>query len=235
MSEDNKSKREIIDIITGVSALLFYFIASALQTLPFELLKIDINSLPMYIRVLYSLGYELFIIFVVVLLFNKKLRKDFKDIKLNHNEYFKNTFRYYVIAFIVMVVSNIILAIITGGIAGNEEEVEKLIVEHPIYMWISAVLLAPVLEELLFRQGIRNIFKNKWLFILISGLLFGGMHVIGSSDTIIDYFYIIPYSSFGIAFAYMLYKYDNIFVSIGYHFMHNGILVSLQLLLLLIS
>ena len=40
---------------------------------------------------------------------------------------------------------------------------------------------------------------------------------------------------FGTDCQHLLYKTDNIFVSIGYHFMHNGILIAIQFITLLFS
>jgi membrane protease YdiL (CAAX protease family) len=91
------------------------------------------------------------------------------------------------------------------------------------------------MEELVFRQGFRNIFGRNIVFILFSGIVFGGMHVIGNINTMADLLYLIPYSALGISFAYMLYKTDNIFVSMGFHFMHNGLLMALQVFILLFS
>jgi len=83
----------------------------------------------------------------------------------------------------------------------------------------------------IFRQSFRNLFQNKWLFIIISGLVFGGMHVFtGNNISKLDLLYLIPYSAPGMAFAYMLYKTDNIFVSMGFHMLHNGIMIALQFL-----
>ena len=62
---------------------------------------------------------------------------------------------------------------------------------------------------------------TKYLFILISGILFGSMHVIGSVTSVYDYLYIIPYSALGISFAALLYKTDNIFSTITIHSIHN--------------
>lgn len=221
--------------LIGLCALLFYFTATLLQPLPFALLHIDLNTVPAHIKILYSLGYEIMILFVIICLFYQTLKKDWLDIKINHKTYFKKTIKYYFWGLGIMMFSNLILNFLSGGIAGNEEAVQTLIDDYPIYMWISGVIIAPLLEELLFREGIHYIFKNKWLFILCSGFLFGGMHVLGNINNMIDIFYIIPYSSLGLTFAYMLYKYDNIFISMGYHFMHNGILISLQLLLMIIQ
>ena len=135
-----------------------------------------------------------------------------------------------------MLISNsIIIYIFESGMSSNEEAIRDLFKISPLYIYFSSVIYAPIVEELTFRQGIRNIMDKNILFILVSGLLFGGLHVITDVNNLVDLLYIIPYSSLGIVFAYMLYKTDNIFVSMGFHFMHNGILIALQFLILIFS
>ena len=95
------------------------------------------------------------------------------------------------------------------------------------------MLFAPVVEELVFRLSLKKIFSNKWVFVILSGLVFGSMHVFNDFHTFSDLLYIIPYSTPGIAFALMLKDSDNILVPMFFHFLHNGILISLQFILLL--
>jgi len=78
-----------------------------------------------------------------------------------------------------------------------------------------------------------NFFKNNILFILASGFVFGGLHLTGMLDSNLFFLYLVSYSAMGIVFAYMLTKTNNIFVPMGFHFMHNGILMSLQTFILL--
>ena len=230
------NKEYIIKALKAGAALFLYFVLSNLQALPFILLNIDTSTLSQTFRIFYSLFYELFLLMIILLLFLDDLKKAYSDLKKNHKKYFSSCFKYWIIGLLVMMFSNLILQkFSTNGIAGNEQTINELFEVSPLYIWVSAVLIAPFMEELLFRQGIRNIFKNDILFILISGILFGSLHVIGNVQNFWDFLYIIPYSSLGIAFAYMLYKTKNIFVTIGFHFMHNGILMALQFLILLIS
>ncbi len=230
------NKEYIIKALKAGAALFLYFVLSNLQALPFILLNIDTSTLSQTFRIFYSLFYEIFLLMIILLLFLDDLKKAYSDLKKNHKKYFSSCFKYWIIGLLVMMFSNLILQkFSTNGIAGNEQTINELFEVSPLYIWISAVLIAPFMEELLFRQGIRNIFKNDILFILISGIFFGSLHVIGNVQNFWDFLYIIPYSSLGIAFAYMLYKTKNIFVTIGFHFMHNGILMALQFLILLIS
>ena len=113
----------------------------------------------------------------------------------------------------------------------NEEAIRTLFGVNPIYIFISSVFLAPILEELTFRKAIKSIFKNKWVFIIMSGLIFGYLHIM-SFNNLLELLYIIPYGTFGVVFACMLYDTDNICVPILFHFMHNGIFMSLQFLMM---
>ncbi|MBQ8234787.1 MAG: CPBP family intramembrane metalloprotease, partial [Bacilli bacterium] len=83
------------------------------------------------------------------------------------------------------------------------------------------------------RNCLYKIFKNKYLFIFISGFIFGSLHVFNDSMVISDLLYLIPYCTPGFIFAYILTKSDNIFNTIGLHFIHNGTLMTLQVVLML--
>ena len=228
--------KDIKNILLGILAVLSYFILSNLQSLPFSLLGINLSSVPTIIKIIYSTVFEIFMISLLILILNKKIVKDFEDILKNHKEYYSKCIKYYLIGIMVMLLGNSIAMTATGGeIAGNEEAIRNLFKISPIYIYISSVVFAPIMEELVFRQGFRNIFGRNIVFILFSGIVFGGMHVIGNINTMADLLYLIPYSALGISFAYMLYKTDNIFVSMGFHFMHNGLLMALQVFILLFS
>lgn len=235
IKEENK-KNYFINAGLGFLVLLTYFILPNLEELPFAITNINMNTIPMWIKIIYLMIFETFILLIIVLLLKDKIKKDFYDIKKNHDTYFKDCLKYWLIALGVMMISNLIInSISTNGMANNEKTLQELFKMSPLYIFFSAVLWAPIVEELTFRRAIRNIITPDTLFILVSGLLFGALHVVSSYESLIDLLYIIPYSAPGIAFAYMLKKYDNIFVSTGFHFMHNGILMSLQFLLLIFS
>ena len=98
----------------------------------------------------------------------------------------------------------------------------------PIIMLITAGIIGPINEELIFRKCFKNILKNKWFFILISGIVFGYLHVSGA-NSLNQFLYIIPYSSLGIAFATTYYKTNTVFSSIFVHMLHNTILTLISI------
>jgi len=231
-----KFENYIKSALLGIIAMLVYFILPELQGTFFEIFNVDITTLSTNIKILYSALVEILIMSIIIITFNKSLKNDYKDMKKNHKTYYKNYFKYYLIGLMTMMISNVIITLISGGsTAGNQDMIDELFKISPIYIYFSSVVFAPVVEELVFRKAIRNIITNKTLFILASGLVFGGLHVIGTIEAWHDILYLIPYSSLGIAFAYIFYKTNNIFVTIGLHFMHNGILIALQFLILIFS
>lgn len=231
-----QKKENLKNICIGVLVLSVYFFLSYFESVPLEVIGIQVSSMSQTAKIIYMFIYECFIMTLICFLLKDKLKKDLKDIRKNHQKYFSSCIKYWLIAVGVMMFSNLIInSISTNGMANNQADLEALFKISPIYMFFSAVIYAPIVEELTFRQGIRNIFTTNLLFILFSGLLFGSLHVVTNFEGMIDLLYIIPYSAPGIAFAYMLTKYDNIFVSMGFHFMHNGILMALQFALFILG
>ena len=182
-------------------------------------------------KVFFSFIVNLLFLFLIIFVYFKTLKKDFKSF---FKDFFNNieiSIKYWLIGFTVMIISNLIIVVITNGaIAGNEEQVRDLIDISPLYMLFSVSIYAPLTEELLFRKGFRDIIKNKWLYIIVSGCVFGGLHVIGNIASPVDLLYLIPYCSLGIAFAYTYYKTNNIFSTICMHSIHNTMAIILYLI-----
>lgn len=216
----------------GLATIIVYCMTTILELIVLYSLKVNVNNMSITAKTIYLISCEVLIMGIIGLLNHKKLEKNIKDIKKNYNDYFKKYLKVYILALVIMMISNLIINLLTNGIAGNEESIRDIFNKAPVYMFFSAVLFAPFTEEMVFRQSLKNIITNKKAFIIASGLIFGGLHVIGNINSLYDILYIIPYATPGIAFAYMLDKTDNILVPMGIHFLHNGLLMTLQAILL---
>lgn len=216
-------------------AFLIYFMVPFLITIPFEILKIDLDQVPYVIKTIYSLLGELVIALSIILIFIKELEIKFKDLKKNHEAYFNKYLKYWFIMLGLMAISNIIIGLFNSAGATNQNVIEELFVRNPIYIFMSAVIFAPIVEELLFRLSLRNVIKNDLVFMIMSGLLFGLIHIISAENIMSELIYLIPYSIPGFVFAYVLIKSKNIFVPIGIHFLHNGFLIAIQFLMLVLK
>ena len=121
-----------------------------------------------------------------------------------------------------MFISNFVINnILKMGIGGNEIVVRNYINISPLLMIFDTCIYSPIAEELAFRKSIKDCFSNKWTYILVSGLLFGLLHIISHINSPLSLLYIIPYGALGITFAYIYYKTDNIYSTITVHAMHN--------------
>ncbi len=174
---------------------------------------------------------NLVILILLFLLFRKDIIKEFRIFKNNISNNIDIGFKYWLIGLAGMMISNILITIIfQGGGADNEQQVQKMIQAAPLFMILNAGLIAPINEEILFRKNFRNIFKNNIIFILVSGIFFGYLHVSGATS-LLQWIYIIPYSSLGIGFAIMYSKTNTVFTSICMHMMHNTVLTLISILL----
>ena len=211
--------------------VIFLFFSEIITTI-LLLVCPDIKAIPASVQQIYIIFMEILFVFLMIMAYKKEYLKNFKDFKKKYNDYFKKYLKYWLIGLIVMGASNMILSELFNKIAENESAIRETFKVSPIYVYISSVLLAPILEETLFRFNLKKIIDEKGSFIILSGVLFALMHIVGNFTAWYDILYIIPYSSLGIAFAYMYYDSKNIFVSTMFHLLHNGILMSLQFLLL---
>ena len=231
--DENKNKWTYI--FKGLGIIFMYFFISIYKSAPFELLHINPEDLSAYIKIAYNLILEITMIFGIYIVYEKEIKLAIKDIKKNHKTYFDKYLKVYLIGVIIMMLSNFIISIYGGGISENESSIRNQFELYPIYTFVSAVCLAPILEEMIFRLGFRSIIKNKYLYIAISGLVFGGLHLMGMPVDKLFLLYLLSYCSEGFAFAYMMSKSNNILISTAFHFMHNGLIMSLQFFLLIFS
>ena len=219
-------------IINLTIVLLIFYCSSLFVLIPIFLFNIDTktcsDTVLNTLRIIPNVAQAI----LLIILYRKTLKTDFKDFIKNFGNYSDIALKYWILGFIAMVVSNkIIISLFPIELAANEQGVREIIQSVPFIAFFSICIFAPISEELIFRKAFKDCFKEKWTFILISGFVFGFLHVIGSFKSLYDLFYIIPYSSLGIAFAYIYYKTNNIFSSIFVHCMHNTILVILNILL----
>lgn len=100
-------------------------------------------------------------------------------------------------------------------------------------MIISACIVAPILEELVFRKAIFNLIKNAKLAILLSTIIFGAIHLISeimSGNWISLLINSISYFGMGFVLAYVYHKNKkNIIINIMVHATYNlvGLLLPL--------
>lgn len=227
-------KIKIKEIIKFILIFLLYLLYSDIIIIILTKLGVNIKVLPNNLKIAIMFLINLSLMIMLFIFYSKSIKENLKDLKLNFKSYIKDNFKYYVIGLLIMIISNIIISFFIEGNSTNETLIREYINIMPIYMIFSSCIYAPFTEEMVFRKSLRNCFNNKVLYILLSGLIFGSMHLL-SASSLVELVFLIPYSSLGCVFAYMYYKTNNIFVPMTFHMVHNTIIVINYLLMLIIG
>lgn len=197
------------------------------------------------IGIYYTLGSDLYdlsmldkifiLFFKYIVLFILFLIKDFKYLKEKWFDFIKNfkkytriTFKNWFMGFIIMMISNIIIASLVKGVGQNESAVQELISKIPVIAFILTTICAPFIEEMIFRKYLQDCVNNKTLYMILSGLIFGLIHT-SISTNILEILLIIPYGALGFMFAKTVNETDNIYPAILIHMFHNGALTLLAI------
>ena len=231
-----KKNKDLRNMWIGIGVIMLYLIASSLPYGFLALFEINYNNLNFVSRQIYLLFYEIALTLIIVYIYRQDFIPNFKELKKNIPTYFNKYFKYWILLLGLMGLSNIIITNFTTTMTSeNQQTIVDLLGQAPIYTIIITMFVAPILEELVFRLSFRKIFAHTdILFIFFSGLLFGLMHVLDTLENLIDLLFIIPYSIPGFIFAYLYTKEKNIFLPISIHFLHNSVMLLIQILLALI-
>ena len=215
----------------GLLFILSYFILS--NVLMIALVKISMPNTNSQ-ATLYYFIVCLISLLLYFLVFRKQIIKSFSNFKKNYKKYISIAFSYWIKGFFIMVVSNYILnTFLKTGQSTNELENIALLKGNLLIHTITVVLIAPFIEELVFRLSFNKMTKNKHLFSIITGTIFGFIHIITSLSlkNPLNILLLVPYSAMGVALGYSYKETDNIFTSLSMHMIHNFISV----LILIIS
>lgn len=230
----NKRKKLIVlSMIVFLSYLYFTYLQQDILPRFIRMyFNYNIVSAHKYIRLSYLVITDLLYVLLLFIIYRKELISGIKKLRKKFVDEATIGFKAWLVGAFVMSVSTTILTILLKqDMAQNEALVRESIKLSPIYMFFSVALVAPFIEEVVFRKTLRDIINNNTLFIILSGVFFGLLHVVTKNNTnIYEYLYIIPYGAMGSAFAYMLVKTKNLALPIFIHMLHNSILVIIQII-----
>lgn len=223
--EESKKEKNELPILEEVKQhnkllyfIIFVFLLIICYTPAINLLPIPNTKIATIITV--SLLYIIQIVSLVIPMI-AELKRDFIAFKNNFKTYISNMLPRFGIILIVYAISNFLIVYFVANISTNQE----IIYQWPIYISaFIAIIIAPLTEELMFRGFMKKFIKNDILFILLSSLIFGGLHVT-LADSFSQLLFIIPYSILGFAFSLNYVKTRNIVSNIFLHCAWNSIAI----------
>ena len=210
---ENSKTKKIVGIT--ISVLLIFFLSSGLFGLNNHL-GLNPTSKLWFSR------FEIWGVLLIVYLFSKNVEKD--DFLLWKEQ--KKKLLFYVLSvltiiiFITILLTIISLLLKNAGVTSNDKVLNAMndLLCNNLILLIFTCLTAAFTEELIFRgymlPRLEILFKNKWLSIFVSALLFGIVHI-GYGDFVRMLFPFIIGTVFGIFY----YKYRSLTVLIICHFL----------------
>ena len=188
----------------------------------------DLYDLSMLDKIIILFAKYIILIIIFIIKDHKYLKEKWIDFRKNFKKYLNISFKNWFIGFLLMIISNSIINQFVTGIGQNENGVQTLIAKLPIIAFVLTTILAPFVEEMVFRKNLQHCVDNKLLYMILSGFIFGFIHT--SIDTnIYELLLIIPYGALGFMFAKTINETDNIYTTIMMHMFHNGVLTLLAI------
>lgn len=198
--------------------------------------------------IIYSIG-----LIVVFCIMGYALMNDLRALRW---EKFSTFLKYVFFGYVFFYITNLaasLFSLILPTEAGNEQAIIEILTtnrQNLIMMAISTIILAPILEELIFRKCFFNLFSKKFsptVTVLLSSVLFGAIHIINptldaimiamqdpskTSQIFVEFAYLFVYSLMGVGLG-LAYQYSkqNIVPVIILHMVNNFMSVMSTLLL----
>lgn len=132
-----------------------------------------------------------------------------------------------IVMYAVSIFSSLISGIFSDASSANQDGINEMTSSTWgfISLFLIIGIIGPVIEELIFRRALFQIFKNNTLSIIISSISFGLLHMTNQAGSALDFFAVlIPYLSAGIVFSSLYVKSNkNILVPIACHITNNAV------------
>lgn len=171
-------------------------------------------------------------VFPIILVFIKKeILRDFKVAKTWRSEWLNIIFVGYAILIAGNIAANFLSNILARIFSVTQSDpLNQMFIQDAlksngvVFMVLSAVLIAPILEELIFRKAIIDIFNNPKIGLIVSSIAFGAVHLLMESsiqDALVNG---MVYFVMGFVFGYIYLKHQkNVFAPIAIHMVTNTI------------
>jgi len=154
---------------------------------------------------------------------------DFNEIKVKRS----NWIPILVLGYLYILLGNL-LSNYTSEFLGNilglapGEAVNQIIIvsalrsDGAVFMILSAVLIGPIVEELIFRKSIFGLFESDKVALIVSAVVFGAIHLVGEASFLAALVNGISYFVMGFVFGYIYIKNNrNVFAPMAVHILSN--------------
>ena len=218
-------KSNLNKILIILIYIVVFFILGELFIKIFQDKVVDENSAILFTVINNIMIYTILIVSCIILL-KKEIITDFNRLeKRNAVKVFLTCLAGVGLVYAGNLVGRILTSIFGGeGSSANQSTLQTILLSKygPI-MIIMIVVVGPIVEELIFRKSMHQIFRYfklpSWAVLGISSVLCGLIHVISAKDFV----QVFPYICMGLTLGWLEIKENNIFPSIFVHIFNNGV------------
>lgn len=215
-----------LSLIKMLGSFFIYFLYSSYFLTLGRALGITNDLITMFVS-------DILFLILIVICYKDNIKKDLENLKKDYK--ISKIIKTILIWVFALIVLNFVMGFLTDLIApdlATDNNTDALWNMSKIYTIFKTLIFSVVAEELLFRESVRDVIENNYLFILVSVVIYTLMHFIftglPSDHTLIYIFiYFIPAILFSL--AYIKNK-SNILILMLIKFTYN--LIPLTILLL---
>lgn len=172
---------------------------------------------------------DIIFLVVIVLAYKDNLKADYKDLKKNYKP--KDIIKVVLGWVLIIFIFNIIMGALTdllvssskSTLDGNTSAMDTVFKASPFYGIFKTMIFAVIAEELLFRESVHDVIKNKWLFLIGSSMIYTLVNFVytGFDDKFIV-LSLLTYFLPALLFSYSYYKNNsNIIILMLIKFTYN--------------
>lgn len=166
---------ESMKLIKTLLVFISYLLYSNVISVIFSTFKITNTTMISFLA-------DLIFLICIIFVYRDNLKKDFENLKKDYK--ISSIIKTVIIWVVIIFVFNILMGAITEIIYPNMERddntnaIFSLLDVSTFYTIFKTMIFAVVAEELLYRESISDVVKNKYIFIIISSIIYTIMNFI---------------------------------------------------------
>lgn len=181
----------------------------------------DLFNISQMTRLYVVYGFNFLFLFVIIYIYKDKLNKYYNKFKKKFKLNLWGSLKIFCFGLLTYVLIITLFDIINVPVLNNQNSMTELFKRIPIMFILNTLFYYPIIEELIFKMSFKDIFKNKWSFVIITGTFNALFQIVFSLGNITDLLYLLPYSIFFSTLSYIYYKTDNIMYPIMFRICYN--------------
>jgi len=211
-------------LITSIFVIILYFAWPILIKWLLQLFGISFEVMSMSLwQIIYNVASNVILMVILIMIYRNNFIKFIKEFKEKYRQYLLIISKYLVLSIIITIIINVTKTHLLNieEVAENDVILGTYFKQLPLLMFFMTIIYYPIVEEIVFNHTIKELIKNKWLYIFVSALFFWYFNIafVGISyvSIVSSFYYFIL--AFIRASAY--YKTDNLLVPIGIKMIYN--------------